>query len=95
MSPRPPTPAPLRNSARAEAWAASLTAFAALAKRIAGLEAGLNENPTNSLRPPSFEPAAVKVERRPTAPLPGGTGSASPLTPDRRVVEEPVRHADA
>src|SRR3954466_13931624 len=71
MGPHPPIPESLWNTIPPEAQAALLAAFASLERRIAELESRLNQNSTNSSRPPSSDPPAVKVKRRPPA-LPSG-----------------------
>src|SRR4051795_13080749 len=71
MSPHPPIPGALWDTVPAEAQTAILAVIASLEKRIADLEVRLNLNSTNSSRPPSTDPPAVKVERRPPAPPPG------------------------
>jgi transposase len=78
MSPHPPIPESLWDTIPAEAQAAILTAFASLERRIAELEARLNQNSTNSSKPPSSDPPAVKVERRPPAPPSGRKRGGQP-----------------
>src|SRR5437588_9548524 len=75
MSPHPPIPEPLWNTVPPEAQAALLDVFSSLERRIAELEktiaelqARLNLNSTNSSKPPSTDPPAVKLKRRPPAP---------------------------
>src|SRR3954451_24422700 len=71
MSPHPLIPESLWNTVPPEAQAALRVAFAALERRIAELEARLNLNSTNSSKPPSTDPPAVKLKRRPPAPPSG------------------------
>jgi transposase len=78
MSPHPPIPESLWNTIPPEAQAALLAAFASLERRIAELEARLNQNSTNSSRPPSSDPPAVKVKRRPPAPTAGRKRGGQP-----------------
>jgi transposase len=52
--------------------------IASLEKRIADLEARLNQNSTNSSRPPSTDPLAVKAKRRPPAPPSGRKRGGQP-----------------
>ncbi len=61
-----------------EAQAAILAVIASLEKRIADLEARLNQNSTNSSKPPSSDPPAVKVKRRPPAPPSGWKRGGQP-----------------
>src|SRR3954451_8193195 len=65
MSPHPSIPDSLLNTVPPEAQAAILAVIDSLEKRIADLEARLNQNSTNSSKPPSTDPPAVKVKRRP------------------------------
>src|SRR5262249_10685137 len=67
MSSHPPISESLWNTVPPDAQAALLDAFASLEKRIAELEARLNLNSTNSSKPPSTDPPAVKLKRRPPA----------------------------
>jgi transposase len=71
MSPPPSIPESLWNTVPPEAQAAILAVISSLEKRIAGLEARLNQDSTNSSKPPSTDPPAVKVKRRPPAPPSG------------------------
>jgi transposase len=71
MSPHPSIPEALWNTVPPEAQTAILAVIASLEKRIAELEARLNLNSTNSSKPPSTDPPAVKLKRRPPA-LPSG-----------------------
>src|SRR6266487_2288092 len=71
MSPHPSIPEALWSTVPPEAQAALLAFIASLERRIAELEHRLNLNSTNSSRPPSSDPPAVKVKRRPP-PLPSG-----------------------
>src|SRR3954449_9324186 len=78
MSPHPPIPEPLWKTVPLEAQAALLEAFGSLERRIAELEktiaelqARLNLNSTNSSKPPSTDPPAVKLKRRPPIPPSG------------------------
>jgi transposase len=63
MSPHPPISESLWNTVPPEAQAALRVAFVALERRIAELEARLNLNSTNSSKPPSTDPPAVKLKR--------------------------------
>lgn len=78
MSPPPSIPESLWNTVPPEAQAAILAAFASLEKRIAELEARLNQNSTNSSKPPSTDPPAVKVKRRPPVPPSGRQRGGQP-----------------
>src|SRR3954463_2995268 len=78
MSPRPPIPRSLWNTVPPEARTAILTVIASLEKRIADLEARLNQNSTNSSKPPSTDPPAVKVKRRPPTPPTGRKRGGQP-----------------
>src|SRR3954451_16942723 len=78
MSPHPSIPESLWNTVPLEAQAAIQAVIASLEKRIAGLEktvaelqARLSLNSTNSSRPPSTDPPAVKLKRRPPVPPSG------------------------
>jgi transposase len=78
MSPHPSIPHSLWNTVPPEAQAAILAVIASLEKRIADLEARLNQNSTNSSKPPSTDPPAVKVKRRPPAPPTGRKRGGQP-----------------
>src|SRR6516225_2044299 len=78
MSPHPSIPEALWNIVPPEAQAALLDAFASLEKRIAELEARLNLNSTNSSKPPSTDPPAVKLKRRPPVPPSGRKRGGQP-----------------
>ena len=78
MSPHPSIPESLWNTVPLEAQAAILAVISALEKRIANLEARLNQNSTNSSKPPSSDPPAVKVKRRPPAPPSGWKRGGQP-----------------
>src|SRR3954449_3788133 len=78
MSPHPSIPESLWNTVPPEAQAAILAVIASLEKRIADLEARLNQNSTNSSKPPSTDPPAVKVKRRPPAPPSGRKRGGQP-----------------
>jgi transposase len=67
MSPHPSIPESLWITVPPEAQAAILAVVTSLEKRIADLEARLNRNSTNSSKPPSTDPPAVKLRRRPPA----------------------------
>ena len=60
MIPRPPIPQSLWNTVPAEAQSALLVLLDALEKRIAELQARLNQNSTNSSKPPSSDPIGLK-----------------------------------
>jgi transposase len=68
MSPHLSIPESLWNTVPPEAQTAILAVIASLEKRIADLGARLNLNSTNSSKPPSTDPNAVKVKRRPPVP---------------------------
>src|SRR5947207_5406315 len=68
MTPHPPIPEPLWNTVPPEAQTAFLEVLGSLERRIAELQARLNLNSTNSSKPPSTDPPAVKLKRRPPAP---------------------------
>jgi transposase len=93
MSRQPPIPESLWKTVPPEAQAAILAAFASLEGRIAELEARLNRNSTNSSKPPSTDPPAVKAKRRPpVAPSgrkrggqPGHPRHSRPLVPPERL----------
>src|SRR5436305_1699291 len=78
MSPHPSIPESLWNTVPPEAQAALLAVFASLEKRIAELEARLNLNSTNSSKPPSTDPLAVKLKRRPPVPPSGRKRGGQP-----------------
>src|SRR5262245_37159189 len=78
MSPHPPIPESLWNTVPPEAQAALLAVIASLEKRIAELQATLNLNSTNSSKPPSTDPPAVKLKRRPPAPPSGRKRGGQP-----------------
>src|SRR3954447_10048958 len=78
MSPHLSIPESLWNTVPPEAQAAILAVIASLEKRIADLEAKLNLNSTNSSRPPSTDPPAVKLKRRPPAPPSGRKRGGQP-----------------
>src|ERR1700758_4505928 len=85
MSPHPPIPEPLWNTVPPEAQAALLEVIGSLESRIAALEkttaelqARLTLNSTNSSRPPSTDPPAVKLKRRPPVPPSGRKRGGQP-----------------
>src|SRR5262249_41015226 len=78
MSPHPPIPESLWNTVPPEAQAAILAVITSLEKRIADLEARLNQNSTNSSRPPSSDPPPVRVNRRPPTPPSGRNRAGHP-----------------
>src|SRR5271166_2537287 len=85
MTPHPPIPEPLWNTVPPEAQAAFLEVFGSLERRIAELEktiaelqARLNLNSTNSSKPPSTDPPAVRLKRRPPAPPSGRKRGGQP-----------------
>ena len=78
MNPHPPIPESLWNTIPPEAQAALLAAFASLERRIAELEARLNQNSTNTSKPPSSDPPAVKIKRRPPVPPSGRKRGGQP-----------------
>jgi transposase len=85
MSPHPPITEPLWNTVPPEAQAALLKAFGSLERRIvelektiAELQARLNLNSTNSSKPPSTDPPAVKLKRRPPTPPSGRKRGGQP-----------------
>jgi transposase len=61
-----------------EAQAALMVLITSLEKRIAELEARLDQNSTNSSKPPSTDPPAVKVKRRPPVPPSGRKRGGQP-----------------
>src|SRR5690348_9607733 len=78
MSPHPPIPESLWSTIAPEAQAAILAVIAALEKRIADLEQRLGQNSTNSSKPPSTDPPAVKIKRRPPTPPSGRKRGGQP-----------------
>lgn len=78
MTPHPSVPESLWISVPPEAQAAILAVIASLEKRIVDLEVRLNRNSTNSSKPPSTGPPAVKVKRRPPAPPSGRKRGGQP-----------------
>jgi transposase len=78
MSPHPAIPESLWNTVPPEAQAAILAVIASLEKRIADVEARLGQDSTNSSKPPSTDPHAVKVKRRPPAPPSGRKRGGQP-----------------
>jgi transposase len=78
MTSHPPISESLWNTVPPDAQAALLDAFASLEKPIAELEARLNLNSTNSSKPPSTDPPAVKLKRRPPAPPSGRKRGGQP-----------------
>lgn len=78
MSFHPPIPESLWNTVPPEAQSALLAAFASLEKRVADLEARLDQDSTNSSKPPSTDPPAVEVKRRPPAPATGRKRGGQP-----------------
>src|SRR6185312_3494154 len=87
MIPEPPIPESLWNTIPPEAQAAVLALLGSLEKRIAELEARLNQNSTNSSKPPSSDPIGLK--RKPPSPpsprkrrgQPGHRKAFRPLVP--------------
>src|SRR6516162_4595025 len=85
MSPHPPIAGSLWNTVPPEAQAALLEVFGSLERRIAELEktiaelqVRLNLNSTNSSKPPSTDPPAVKLKRRPPVPPSGRKRGGQP-----------------
>jgi transposase len=78
MSPHPSIPQSLWDTVPPEAQATIRAVIASLEKRIADLEARLNQNSTNSSKPPSTDPPAVKVKRRPPTPPSGRKRGGQP-----------------
>ncbi|WP_422923296.1 DUF6444 domain-containing protein [Singulisphaera sp. PoT] len=78
MSPHPSIPESFWNTVPPGAQTAILAVIASLENRIADLEARLNQNSTNSSKPPSTDPPAVKVKRRPPAPPSGRRSGGQP-----------------
>jgi transposase len=81
MSPEPPIPESLWNTVPPEAQAAILAVLDALENRIAELEAKLNQNSTNSSKPPSSDPPVVRIKRRPPDPPSGRNRNGQPGHP--------------
>ena len=69
MSPHPSIPEWLWNTVPPQAQAAILAVIAALEKRITELEQKLNQNSTNSSKPPSSDAPTVKAKRQPPLPI--------------------------
>src|SRR5215218_6014614 len=92
MSPHPSIPESLWSTVPPEAQAAILAVIASLEKRLADLEARLNQNSTNSSKPPSADPPAVKrappkpPSRRKAGGQPGHARALRPLQEPARVV---------
>ena len=91
MTRTPPIPEELWSTVPAAAQAAILVVLEAMERRIADLEARLNQNSTNSSRPPSTDPPGLK-RRPPTSPTgrhrggqPGHTRHCRALVPPERV----------
>jgi transposase len=91
MTRTPPIPEELWSTVPAAAQAALLVVLEAMERRIADLEARLNQNSTNSSRPPSTDPPGLK-RRPPTSPTgrhrggqPGHTRHCRALVPPERV----------
>ena len=63
---KPPIPEPLWDTVPPQAQAALLALLNSLYQRIAELERRLNQNSTNSSKPPSSDPIGLK--RKPPAP---------------------------
>src|SRR5690242_14353661 len=78
MSPHPSIPESLWVTVPPEAQAAIFAVIASLEKRIADLEARLNQNSTNSSKPPSTDSPEVKVKRRPPVPPAGRKRGGQP-----------------
>src|SRR3954451_6780597 len=85
MSPHPSIPDSLWNTVPLEAQAAILAVIASMEKRISDLErtiaelqARLSLNSTNSSKPPSTDPPAVKLKRRPPVPPSGRKRGGQP-----------------
>jgi len=78
MSPHTPISEPLWNTVPSDAQAAILAVLDSLQKRIAELEYRLNLNSTNSSKPPSSDPPAVKLKRRPPVPPSGRKRGGQP-----------------
>lgn len=89
MTQEPPIPKELWERVPAEVQAALLAVFARLERRIADLEAQLRQNSTNSSKPPSSDPPAVK--RAPPKPGSGKKPGAQPGHPRAlRPLREPT-----
>jgi transposase len=73
-----PIPDSLWNTVPLDAQAAILAVIASLEKRIAELEPRLNQNSTNSSKPPSSDPPAVELKRRPPVPPSGRKRGGQP-----------------
>src|SRR3954471_18938169 len=85
MGPHPPIAESLWNTVPPAAQAALLDVFGSLESRIAELEktiaelqARLNLNSTDFSKPPSTDPPAVKLKRRPPAPPSGRKRGGQP-----------------
>jgi transposase len=78
MSLPPSIPEFLCNTVPPKAQAAFLAVIVSLEKRIADLEARLNQDSTNSSRPPSSDPPALNLKRRPPVPSSGGKRGGQP-----------------
>src|SRR5256885_1965238 len=98
MNAHPPIPEPLWSTVPPEAQAAILALvdsfkerIAELEHRVAQLEARLNQNSTNSSKPPSSDPIGLK--RKPPAPptgrkrggQPGHAKAQRPLVPPEKL----------
>jgi transposase len=79
MIPEPPIPESLWNTVPPEAQGALLVLLDSLEKRIAELEARLNQNSTNSSKPPSSDPIGLK--RKPPGPPSGRNRGGQPGHP--------------
>ena len=79
MIPDPPISEPLWNTIPPDAQAAVLALLGSLEERIAELEARLNQNSTNSSKPPSSDPIGLK--RKPPAPPSGRNRGGQPGHP--------------
>jgi transposase len=64
-----------------EARAAILAVIVSLKERITDLEVRLGQNSTNSSKPPSSDPPAIKLKRRPPAPPSGRKRGGQPGHP--------------
>ena len=76
---KPPIPEPLWDTVPPQAQAALLALLNSLYQRIAELERRLNQNSTNSSKPPSSDPIGLK--RKPPAPPSGRSRGAQPGHP--------------